>query len=45
MTMDKEAKKLLAIISITLAVFIVIFFLLQGFELSGFEVHTGVRVK
>jgi len=43
--MDKETKKWLAIISITIAVSVILLLLLSGFELSGFEIHRGIKIN
>lgn len=43
--MDKETKKLIAIISITLAILVIILLSLSGFDLSGFEIHRGIALK
>ena len=43
--MDKETSKWLAIISIVVAILIILFFLLSGFELSGFEIHKGIKIN
>ena len=43
--MDKETKKWLAIFSVTLAVIVILFFLWSGEELSGFEIHTGIKLN
>ena len=42
--MDKEAQKWLAVISITIAVSVILLLLLSGFELSGFEIHRGIKI-
>lgn len=43
--MDKEIKKLIAIFSIAIAVFVIVLLLLSGFELSGFEIHRGIKLN
>lgn len=42
--MDKETKKWLAIISITIAVLVILLLLLSGFELSSFEIHRWIKI-
>jgi len=43
--MDWEMKKWLAVMSIAIAVSVVLLLLLSGFELSGLEIHKGIRVN
>lgn len=43
--MDKEARKWLAIASITIAVVVILLLLLSEFDLSGFEIHKGIRIN
>ncbi len=43
--MDKETQKWLAIISISIAVIVVLILLLSGFDLSGFEIHKGIKLN
>ena len=43
--MDKETRKWLAIISISIAVMVIILLLLLGFDLSGFEIHRGIKIN
>ena len=43
--MDKETKKWLAIISITIAISIILLLMLSGYELSGFEIHRGIKLS
>lgn len=40
--MDKETKKFIAIISISLAIIVIILFWMFGFDLSGFEIRKGI---
>ncbi len=43
--MDKETQKWLAVISISIAVIVVLILLLSGFDLSGFEIHKGIKLN
>ena len=43
--MDKETKKWLAIISVSIAVIVVLLLLLSGYDLSGFEIHRGIKIN
>ena len=43
--MDKETQKWLAIISISIAVIAILILLLSGYELSGFEIHRGIKIN
>ena len=43
--MDRDPKKWLAIISIAVAATVILFLLLFGFDLSGFEIHRGIRIN
>ena len=43
--MDKEMQKWLAIISITITVIVVLLLLLSGYDLSGFEIHRGIKIN
>ena len=41
--MDRELKKWIAIMSIGLAALLILLFLLSGADLSGFEIHKGIK--
>ncbi len=43
--MDKETKKWLAIISVAIALLVIILLLLSGFDISGFEIHKGIKIN
>ena len=43
--MDKETKKWLAIISIAIALMVILLLLLSGYDLSGFEIHKGIKIN
>ena len=43
--MDKETQKWLAVISISIAVIVILILLLSGYELSGFEIHRGIKIN
>lgn len=43
--MNEENKKWLAIISIAIAVIVILSLLLSGYDLSGFEIHRGVKIN
>lgn len=43
--MDQETKKLLAIMSITAAVIVILVLLFSGYDLNGFEIHSGIHLK
>ena len=43
--MDKETKKWLAIVSVAIAVVVILLLLLSGFDLSGFEIHRGIKIN
>ncbi len=43
--MDDEMKKLLAVLSIALAAAVIVMLLLSGFDLSGFEIHKGIKIN
>ena len=43
--MDKETQKWLVVISISIAVIVVLILLLSGFDLSGFEIHKGIKLN
>ena len=45
MQMDKEFKKWFAIISIAIAITVILLLSLSGFDLSGFEIHKGIRIN
>ena len=42
---DRETKKWLAVMSISIAAFIILLLLLSGFDLSGFEIHKGIKLS
>lgn len=43
--MDKEAKKFIAILSVAITIFVIVLRLLFGFDLSGFEIHKGIKLN
>lgn len=43
--MDREMKRWLAVISIAIAVMVMLFLLLSGYDLSGIEVHKGIKIN
>lgn len=43
--MDKETKRIVAIISIILAVLVVVMLILSGYDLSGFEIHGDIKIN
>ena len=42
--MDKEVKRLLIVFSILLAAAVILWLLLSGYDLSGIQVHKGIRI-
>lgn len=42
--MDNESKKWLAIISIIITVAAILLLFLSGYDLSGFEIHKGIKI-
>ena len=43
--MDRELKKWIALMSIGLAAFVILLLLLSGADLSGFEIHKGIKLS
>lgn len=43
--MDKEEKKLIAIISISVAILVIVLLLLSGYDLGGFEIRKGIKLN
>lgn len=43
--MDKELKKWAVIASIAFAAAVILLLLLSGFDLSGFEIHKGIKLS
>ena len=43
--MDRETRKWIAVMSIVIAAFIILLLLLSGFDLSGFEIHKGIKLS
>ena len=43
--MDKDTQKWLAVISISIAAIVILILLLSGYDLSGFEIHRGIRIN
>ena len=42
--MDRELKKWIAVMSIALAALVILLLLLSGADLSGFEIHKGIKL-
>lgn len=42
--MNKENQKWIVLLSVAVVVIVVLAFLLSGFDLSGFEIHSGVKI-
>ena len=43
--MDKETKKWLAIISVSITIIVILLLLLLGYDISGFEIHRGININ
>ena len=43
--MEKELKKWIAVMSIALAALAILLLLLSGADLSGFEIHKGIKLS
>ena len=43
--MDRELKKWIALMSIGLAALVILLLLLSGADLSGFEIHKGIKLN
>lgn len=43
--MDREMKRWLAVISIAIAVMVMLFLWLSGYDLSSIEVHKGIKIN
>lgn len=43
--MNNELKTIIAVISIMVAVFIIVFLLIGGVNLSGMEIHRGIKLN
>ena len=43
--MDNETKRMLVVLSILTVLAVVLFLLLSGYDLSGIEIHKGIRIK
>lgn len=43
--MNNELKTIIAIISIMIAVFIIVLLLIGGVDLSGMEIHRGIKLN
>ena len=43
--MDRETKKWLALVSIIVVVAVILLLLLAGFDLSGFEIRSGIKIN
>lgn len=41
--MDKESKRILAVISILLALFVLLGIILSGLDISGIKIHSGIH--
>ena len=42
--MDRETKRLLAVLSILIAVAVVLWLLLSGYDLSGIQIRKGIHI-
>ena len=43
--MDREEKIMLTVLGILTVLAVILFLLLSGYDLSGIEIHKGIRIK